>query len=96
MPSKVYDSLLSLTEGFLGRAKAETALASQLVRCGATPESLTANHVSKVINYICGATKIHLAGDRAKQAELDAQLRAFEREGRSAPAGSSPGEAHAK
>ena len=95
MPSRVYESLLSLAETFLGRAKAEAALASQLVRCGATPESLTATHVSKIINYICGATKIHLAGDKAKQAELDAKLRAFEREGRSAPPGGA-GEAHAK
>ena len=85
MPSQVYESLLILAEEFLGRAKAESALASQLVRCGATPESLTASHVSKVINYICGATKIHLAGNKAKQDELDAKLRAFEREGRSSP-----------
>ena len=72
-----YDKLIGLVEPFLGRGKAETVIASQLPRCNATPDSLTGAHVRKIINYLCGATTIHLAGDRSRQDELAAKLRSF-------------------
>ena len=77
MNSPTYNHLVSLVEPFLGRAKAEATIASQLARCNATPDSLTAMHVRKIINYLCGATTIHLAGNRARQDELAAALRGF-------------------
>jgi hypothetical protein len=77
MASTTYVNLVNLVEPFLGRAKAETVVSSQLRRCDATPESLTASQVVRIINYLCGATTIHLAGDRARQDELTARLRTF-------------------
>ena len=77
MASITYVHLVNLVEPFLGRTKAETVVSSQLRRCDATPESLTAGHVARIINYLCGATTIHLAGDRARQDELSARLRSF-------------------
>ena len=75
MASATYDRLLNVVEPFIGRARAETTLARQLARCNATPASLTPDHVKEVLNFICGATKIHLAGNKAKQEELEAKLR---------------------
>jgi hypothetical protein len=77
MTSPTYNHLVSLVEPFLGRTKAETIIASQISRCNATPESLTALQVRKIINYLCGATTIHLAGNRVRQDELAAALRGF-------------------
>jgi hypothetical protein len=82
MASVTYDSLVNVVEPFIGRAKAEAAIASQLPRCNATPDSLTTANVCKIINYLCGATKIHLAGNKARQDELDATLRSFAAAGR--------------
>jgi len=77
MASATYVNLVNLVEPFLGRTKAETVIASQLRRCDATPESLTAGQVARIVNYLCGATTIHLAGDRARQEDLSARLRSF-------------------
>lgn len=77
MSSPTYDRLMSALEPFIGRAKAEVAVQRQLARCNATPESLTAAQVKQVLNFIVGATKIHLAGDKARQEQLEKQLKAF-------------------
>jgi hypothetical protein len=77
MASATYVNLVTLVEPFLGRVKAETAIASQLRRCDATPDSLTVTHVARIINYLGGATTIHLAGDKARQEDLAARLRNF-------------------
>lgn len=77
MASPTYINLVNLVEPFLGRVKAETVVSGQLRRCDATPESLTTNHVARIINYLCGATTIYLAGDKARQDELAARLRNF-------------------
>jgi hypothetical protein len=77
MASSTYDRLMNALEPFIGRAKAEQALTRQLQRCSATPESLTPAHVKQILNFIVGATKIHLAGNKEKQDQLEAQLRSF-------------------
>jgi hypothetical protein len=77
MTTATYDKLVGVVEPFLGRGKAESVIASQLARCNATPESLSGAHVRKIINYLCGATTIHLAGNRPRQEELAATLRSF-------------------
>lgn len=77
MASSTYDRLLSALEPFIGRAKAEQAVLRQLPRCNATPDSLTPAHVKQILNFIVGATKIHLAGNKEKQDLLEQQLRLF-------------------
>jgi hypothetical protein len=77
MTTTTYEQLLGLVEPFLGRGKAEIVIASQLPRCNATPETLTGANVRKIINYLCGATTFHLAGNRTRQEELAASLRSF-------------------
>jgi len=77
MATMTYDQLVDLVEPYLGRGKAQTVIATQLPRCNATPESLNGAHVRKIINYLCGATTIHLAGDRVRQDQLAASLRSF-------------------
>lgn len=77
MASSTYDRLMTVLEPFIGRAKAEQALTRQLQRCNATPDSLTAAQVKQILNFIVGATKIHLAGNKERQDQLEAQLRTF-------------------
>jgi len=77
MATATYEKLVGLVEPFLGRGKTETVIASQLARCNATPDTLSGAHVRKIINYLCGATTIHLAGNRPRQDELSATLRSF-------------------
>jgi hypothetical protein len=72
-----YDRLLGVVETYIGRAKAETTIGRQLPRCNATPETLTPAQVGQILNFICGAAKIHLAGDKARQQELETKLRAL-------------------
>jgi hypothetical protein len=77
MPSPTYDKLLNAIEPFIGRAKAEQAITRQLARCNATADSLNPGHVKQIINFISGATKIHLAGNKEKQEKLEAELKTF-------------------
>jgi len=77
MPSPTYDKLLSAIEPYIGKAKAEQAIQRQLARCSATPDSLNAGQVKQIINFISGATKIHLAGNKDKQEKLEAELKQF-------------------
>lgn len=78
MASPTYERLMSALEPFIGRAKAEQAVARQLSRCNATPDSLTSTQVKQVMNFILGATKIHLAGNKERQEQLEAQLKSFQ------------------
>ena len=77
MASVTYHRLISALEPFIGRAKAEQAVVRQLQRCNATPDTLTPAQVKQILNFIVGATKIHLAGNKEKQDRLEAELRAF-------------------
>ena len=77
MPNLIYYRLITLLEPFLGRDKAEATIARQLARCKATPESLTRENVKSIQNYLTGATKIQLAGDKAKQEAFEINLQRF-------------------
>jgi hypothetical protein len=77
MANLLYYRLLGLLEPFIGRDKAETTIARQLARCKATPDSVTRENVKAIQNYLSGATKIQLAGDKAKQDAFEADLQHF-------------------
>jgi hypothetical protein len=77
MASPTYDRLMNAIEPYIGKAKAEQAIARQLARCSATPDSLNPGHVKQIIHFISGATKIHLAGNKEKQEKLEAELKQF-------------------
>jgi hypothetical protein len=77
MASPTYVSLMSTLEPFIGRERAEIALTRQMARCNATADSLSPAQVKQIINFIMGATKILLAGNKEKQDQLEARLRQF-------------------
>lgn len=77
MPSPTYVRLMGALEPFIGRERAESALTRQMARCNATADSLTPAHVKQIINFIMGATKILLAGNKERQDQLEQRLRLF-------------------
>ena len=78
MANQLYHQLEEIVSHYIGAEKAERALTRQLERCGATPDSVTKDHLHDVHNFLLGATKLYLHPDKAKQAELADKITSLE------------------
>ena len=72
-----YTNLVSTVSSYIGPQKAEASIGRQLLRCQATPETVTAESLRAILNQVIGATTLHLAPDKVRQQELTEKLKAI-------------------
>jgi hypothetical protein len=73
----LYNKLVTTVSSNIGPEKAGNTIDRQLTRCQATPDTVTPDNLRSILNYVIGATTLHLAQDKTKQAELTEKLRAI-------------------
>jgi hypothetical protein len=76
MPSSTYLTLLSTVSAFVDETKAREVIGRQLVKCGATPETLTVENLKNIAHLLSGAAGLYVA-DKAQRAELVRKIAAL-------------------
>jgi hypothetical protein len=77
MPNVLYRNLLETVSSFIGEDKADTVLKRQLERCDATPDTVTADNLKALMNFVIGGAGLYLHPDKAKQAELTGKIKSL-------------------
>lgn len=77
MASATYAKAKSTIAPYLGEEKAQTCIDRQLERCSASPDSFSDADLKTILNFLVGASTIHLAPDQAKIKELTDKIRAL-------------------
>ncbi len=77
MANALYTKLVTTVSGYIGPEKATNAINRQLNRCQATPDTVTAEHLRNLMNYVTAATTLFLHPDKAKQEELTVKIKSL-------------------
>jgi hypothetical protein len=75
MENELYKRTIAVVAAFIGEDKAKKAVARQVQKANATPDSLTAGDLKGIVEYLIGATTLYLHPDKARQDQLAARLK---------------------
>jgi len=77
MANNLYTNLIATVSPYIGQEKAVGAIGRQLLRCRATPETVTVEDLRGIFHFVVGATTLYLAPDRVKQQALIEKLKSL-------------------
>jgi len=76
MASSVYLGLLKIVSGYVNETKAREVIGRQIAKCGATPETLDAESLKKIVHMVAGAAGLYVA-DPSRRTDLAKKIAAL-------------------
>ena len=69
MATSLYLNLLKTVSDYVSETKAREVIGRQIAKCGATPETLDAESLKKIVHMVAGAAGLYVA-DAARRTDL--------------------------